>query len=129
MNYCTRRLAIAASVLLAGQAFAFLPPANPPLPNFDSRNVQAVQEATLPSEQAAGLSELRAAVPTVKVDFEPVTRAPKQILSHDGFLSGPMGLGRAISAASLAALPVNDPNRATKAFLAEHSRLFGYGPE
>ncbi|MDB6110176.1 MAG: Peptidase fungalysin, partial [Pedosphaera sp.] len=122
-------VALIAFALLAGRTFAFLPPAKPPLPNLDARNQQAIEESTLSADRSAALSGLRLLVPNVKVDFEPVTRAPKQISSLDGFLTGPAGLGRGVSAAALTAIPADDPHRIAKAFLREHSGLFGYGAE
>ena len=68
------------SLLLFGadMGFAFLPPANPPLPNWDKREKQALPPATLSGDQVAAVAELRARVPNLKVDFEsplPVWRA------------------------------------------------------
>ena len=109
--------------------FALLPPANPPLPNLDKRQKQAPQPAALSTEQADAMAELRAQVPNLTVDFEPVTGSPKRVSAVEEFLSGEGGKGKGISARSLAGFTVDDPYRVTKAFLKDHSRLFGYGPE
>ena len=109
--------------------FALLPPANPPLPNLDKRQKRAPQPAALSTEQADAMAELRAQVPNLTVDFEPVTGSPKRVSAVEEFLSGEGGIGKGISAASLAGFTVDDPYRVTKAFLKDHSRLFGYGPE
>ncbi|HOX55770.1 MAG TPA: M36 family metallopeptidase [Candidatus Paceibacterota bacterium] len=121
-----RALALSASLLVGSTGFAFVQPGNPPLPNLDKRQKQSPQ---LAPAQAAALTELRAQVPNVTVDFEPVTAAPKSVSVRNGFLSGPGGLGKGISAGSLAGFAPADPNRVTKAFLQSHASLFGFGPE
>src|ERR1041385_1389739 len=122
-------LAVTGLLSLLPEAFAFQQPATPRLSNLDNRAVSQVQESTVPNGKTAALAELRTRLPNVMVDFHPFTRAPKIILNRDGFLSGPGGSGSAISRASLAAIPANDSNRVAKAFLREHSQLFGHGPE
>jgi len=105
-----------------------MPPARPLLPGIDKRPEAA--QVTVPSAQkseAAGV--LRQSVPSLKVEFDPVTGSPKSVLSADGFLTGPDGKGTTISAANLAGFGANDPNRVTKAFLKEHRALFGHGQE
>ena len=116
-------------LLVADTGFAFLPPANPPLPNLDKRQKRAPQPAALPADQAAAVAELRAQVPNLRVDFEPVTGSPKSISAVEGFLSGQDGQGKGISTGSLAGFAADDPYRITKAFLKDHSRLLGFGPE
>ncbi len=114
---------------MANSGLAFLPPANPPLPNFDKRQKQAPQPAALPADQAAAVAELRAQLPNLTVDFEPVTGSPKSVSAGEEFLSGAGGKGKAISANSLAGFAGDDPYRITKAFLRDHRRLFGFGSE
>ena len=48
------------------------------------------------------------------------------IVGTRGFLTGPGGTGLAVSEASLAAFPAADEQRVIKAFLNEHSQLFGH---
>jgi uncharacterized repeat protein (TIGR01451 family) len=110
-------------------AFSVLPGTNQPLANFDNRNIPALGQSAVSSEQATAVSALRASVPNAQVDFAAVTRSPKLVSARDGFLSGPSGNGKGISAPTLAAIPANDPNRVTKAFLNEHRALFGHGAE
>ena len=129
MKSCGHRTAIAALLSFSTQIFAFQQPANPRLPNFDNRSVAPVAESTAPEGKAAAVGELRARLPSLKVEFHAITRSPKIVLNRDGFLSGPQGSGAAISQASLAGIPANDPHRITKAFIREHSKLFGHGPE
>ncbi len=101
--------------------------AQTPLPNFDVRS-SAVPAAAAP-EKSAALEILRQSVPSVKVEFEPVSGAPKMVASTDGFLTGPEGRGKTISASNLASFATTDPHHVTKSFLQEHRALFGHGPE
>src|SRR4030081_2517491 len=113
--------------LIATQTLAFLPPKRALLPDFDKRT-GAVQGDQASEEQRATIEKLRASLPQATVDFHPLIGAPKFISAGESFLSGPNGAGKAVSASSAAAFAA-DPHRATKAFLLEHSGLFGYGPE
>ena len=79
--------------------------------------------------QTAAAAELRARLPKARVDFDGVTGAPAMISVRDGLLTSAAGQGAAISAAALAGFAADDPNRVTKAFLTEHRKLFGFGPE
>ncbi len=129
MKPIRRWLLNALVVLLPASAFSILPATNQPLPNFDNRTIPAIEQSAVSTDQAAAVSELRAALPKVQVDFSTVGQAPKMILDREGFLSGANGNGRGISTPNLLAIPNNDPNRVTKAFLREHQALFGHGPE
>jgi hypothetical protein len=129
-QHAIRTLVLSGLLLFVADAgFAFLPPANPPMPNLDKRQKRAPQPTALLTDQAAAVAELRAQVPSLKVDFEPVTSSPKSISAVQGFLSGQGGQGKGISAGRLAGFAADDPYRVTKAFLKDHSRLFGFGPE
>ncbi len=101
--------------------------AQSPLPNFDGRTTTL--SATMSPEKLAALEHLRQLVPGVKVEFDPVGRAPKMVAATDRFLTGPAGGGAAISASTLARFPVSDPHQVTKSFLQEHRALIGHGPE
>ena len=99
--------ALVLSSLLATVSFeslGFLAPTNPPPPDIDKRNKQAAQPETLPAAQAAALATLRAQVPGLSVDFEPVTVSPKVIGTTEGFLTGANGAGKTLSANTLAGL-------------------------
>ncbi|MBI5383603.1 MAG: M36 family metallopeptidase [Verrucomicrobia bacterium] len=80
-------------------------------------------------EQASAASRWRARQPGLRVDFHPVSGAPKRVSVTDGFLTGPDGAGGTLPAKSLAGFPADDPHRVTKAFLHEHRDVFGHGPE
>jgi hypothetical protein len=114
--------------LLAASSPAFQPPARPPLPDFDLRGQEpsATQEVSV--SQKAAVTQLRGLAPQARVEFEPVTGAPKFISAPGTFLSGANGEGRAISRNAAAAF-ATDPHRAVKAFVKEHRALFGHGPE
>ena len=114
--------------MLTASGRAFGPSAAASLPDLD-RRVEGLQTSNAVSgDQQTAVEQLRVRLPSVRVDFDPVTGGPKMISAGDKFLSGTNGQGRAISAAVAAGF-AGDPHRATKAFLREHSRLFGYGPQ
>ncbi|MEI7731009.1 MAG: M36 family metallopeptidase [Verrucomicrobiota bacterium] len=121
------------SVLLIGVwpsvVLGFRAPEREPLPNLDSRPQPKGGAAGVPANQVAAVARLQAAVPGTRVDFDPLLGTPRFIAVPQGFLSGPDGVGRAVSKAAAAPFDVKDPHRATKAFLQEHSALFGHGPE
>jgi uncharacterized repeat protein (TIGR01451 family) len=75
------------------------------------------------------MSELKSQLPSAAVDFDELLGTPKFARSQDGFLTGPGGEGRAVTAKSLRAVATSDPDRAVKAFLNEHSSLYGHGAE
>lgn len=77
----------------------------------------------------AALAHLKSLLPDAEVDFDELVGSPKWISSRRGFLTGTNGAGGGISAGALAKFGTNDPYRVTKAFLSEHSALFGHGPE
>ena len=102
------------------------------LANFDKRDVPAasmVAAASVNANQAQGEEHLRTLVPGVRIGYDAVTGAPRSIAARSGILTGAKGEGRAVSAATAAAVPADDPHRAVKAFLNEHSALFGHGAE
>ncbi len=99
----------------------------PDLPNFDHRTGGAAANAA--SERQASTTELRAQVAGVRIDFDEVVGAPKWIRSPEGYLSGPGGEGKGISAATTAGFAADDPYRTVKAFIQEHHALFGHGPD
>jgi hypothetical protein len=124
----------AVSSLLSG--WAFNPPATPPLPDYDQRTAAPTRAvsalpgqtrlgAFTPAQQQAAAA-LRQRVSGLSVEPDRIIGAPRLIASTEGFLTGPGGQGGAVSAASLNALPANDPHRVIKAFLNEHAALFGH---
>jgi uncharacterized repeat protein (TIGR01451 family) len=98
------------------------------LPDFDSRTPAAPKSQRL-SERQSGQAKLASQLPSAEVAFDPLLDSPKFIRSRDGFLTGPDGQGRSVSTATLKALPLSDPYRPIKAFLNEHSAMFGHGAE
>ena len=75
------------------------------------------------------MAQLQAQERDLKVEFDEIIGSPRLISSVHGFLTGPEGKTGAIAPAALQAFPVDDPHRSIKAFLRQHSRLFGHGPE
>jgi hypothetical protein len=132
--------ALVGGLWLGWTALAFRPPAQSPLPNFDKRTAApaggpALQAIPTPDRfdftpaQRASVSILKNRVPGVRIEPAPFTRAPRLIAAEQGFLTGPGGVGRAVSAEALQAIPAGDPHRVVKAFIREHQILFGHGPE
>jgi len=115
-------LGILALMGCATQTHALLPPAEAPLPNYDKRPSLNTQIST---ERAAAVAQLKRSVPDARADFDPLTGSARWVRSRKGFLSGPQGNG--ISASALSHWPPGDPHRIVKAFLEEHSNLFGHG--
>ncbi len=108
-------------------ASAATAPTRPQLPDFDLRtqtkSIPAVSAAT---NRASAIGKLAARVPDARVDFDDITGSPAWVRSEHGFLAGTNG-GGAFSAQALARFPASDPYRPTRAFLDEHSALFGHG--
>jgi len=115
----------------AAGSFGFDKPSHAQLPDFDKRAATA-KEKELRGERVLAAERLKQRVPQIRVDLDELRGAPKFVASTDGFLSGPNGEGRGISADPAVAgraLPANDAHRPIKAFLNEHSALYGHGAE
>ncbi len=121
-------LASAWIVLTALRVLAFNEPKAAPLPDFDVRQPQS-RAGTQPPDKAAAHSGLQSLVPGSRVDFDPVLNSPRSVRARDGFLTGPQGIGRAVSRQTTERFGATDPHRAVKAFLEEHRALFGHGAE
>ena len=106
----------------------FRPAHRQDLPDFDSRAPAAPKSERL-AERQGGQTRLAGQLPSAAVDFDPLLDSPKFIRAQDGFLTGPNGEGRAVSASALRTLSASDSYRPIKAFLNEHSALFGHGAE
>src|SRR5437762_5999173 len=108
-------------------AFAVVEPSRPALTNFDARQKELVR--SLPAGKRQAATALRERLPQAQIDFDEITGSPKRVAATDGFLTGPNGIGRAVSEESARGFGADDAHRATKALLNEHKLLFGYGPE
>ena len=132
MLYSSRRWFALVPIIMLGFSPSVLaqmrPTHRPDVPDFDNRVPSASTAAQL-AEREKGKSHLAARLPSATVDLDPLLKTPKFIHSSDGFLTGPQGQGRAVSALTAQALPANDPHLPIKAFLNEHSALFGHGAE
>lgn len=114
-------------------AWAFIPPKNQPLTNYDIR-LDLLQASPAKQAQAAALSRaqgqaeaaLEAQVPNARITRGKLLGTPALIQARRGFLTGPGGVGKAVSENFLQAVPANDPHRVIKAFLNEHVALFGH---
>jgi len=97
------------------------------LPNLDARQVPG-KTARVSEPQRLELARLRSVLPRIKVDFDPLLGSPRMVAGASGFLTGPSGSGKAVSAGAAARFAA-ELNAPTKAFLDEHRALFGFGPE
>ncbi len=125
-----KRTVVALAALVAISGAAFQPPVLAPLPNYDRRTQRAaaVPDAIAP-EHAAAVNSLKTRVPQLEVKRSKVFGAPNFFSSRASFLTGPDAQGLAVLPATAAGFPQNDPHRAVKAFLNEHSAMLGYGAE
>src|ERR1041384_737872 len=104
-------------------ARGFQTPTEPALPNYDAR---AATAAAPDAQQESAASALKARVPRAQFDRDRLLGVPRLVTASRGFLTGPDGRGKGVSPAQLDALPANDPHRTIKAFVNEHSALFGH---
>lgn len=97
--------------------------------NFDKR-ARADTKADAPvSDYSVALAKLKAAIPGVRIDQDEILGTPAWIVSTRGFLSGPGGEGLGVAPETIASFAAGDSNRVIKAFLQQHSAIFGHGPE
>src|SRR5262245_2853887 len=110
---------------------AFQTPTQERVAFFDKRlkNIDAAQADHVPADRTEAVAELQRRLPTVSVTFDELVGAPKFVAARDGFLTGLEGRGRGVPDAGVAGVRGDDPDRAIKAFLAEHRALFRHGPE
>ena len=81
-------LALLASLLLfTAEGPAFIAPERVPLPNLDTRTDKPQPEVAPSAEQGAAVVLLRSRLPEARVDFEPVTGAPKLVSAGEKFLT------------------------------------------
>src|SRR5262245_54418625 len=124
----SRRTVVAVVVIgVFSEAFAIVEPSRPALANFDVRHREVIRP--VPGEKRRAAARLREQAPQAQIDFDQITGSPKRISCASGFLTGPDGIGRAVSQESARAFRLEDAHRPTKAFLKEHKLLFGAGPE
>ena len=107
--------------------WAFVHPAHEQLPNYDVREqtLAVGARAQTPARQNAEAS-LRSKVPALLLSTDNVLGTPRFVSARKGFLTGAQGEGKGLSADALAAVPASDPYRVIKAFINEHSALFGH---
>lgn len=124
------RLAVAVAITLVGlinpAAYGLLPLKTELPANFDERGTVHRDISTLSAAQQQALGSLRGVVPDLRFSVDPLLGTPSQIGSTHGFLTGPEGIGITVSGTFLSAVSDNDPHRVVKAFLNEHSALFGH---
>src|SRR5262245_38720501 len=117
-------IAVCASVAMSPLAWGILPPAQPPLPNYDKRPSLSVTPTEAEARERA-LARLRERLPDVTVDRDRVLGTAAFITTPRSFLTPPAGV-REIVAAGVSTSPANDPYRVIKAFIDDHVDLFGH---
>jgi hypothetical protein len=125
----TRALIIAVLGLTMSQAWdanAFQHPEQPQLPNYDQRKQQPTVAAASSSVQDDAAVALESRVPTLRLVKHATLRTPRLLSAQRGFLTGVGGQGKGLDPASLETVPAGDPHRIVKAFVNEHSALFGH---
>jgi hypothetical protein len=106
-----------------------LPPEKALIPDFDIRSA-AVAGTNVTAEQKRAVESLKKQLGNgATVEFDKVTGSPKSVSAGAGFLTGPGGVGKAVSPQAVAQVSAGDTNKVVKAFLMEHRGLFGFGPE
>jgi len=123
--------AVCIFLTVPGSVLAFEKPKHDDVPDLDKRRpAVAGGAATLPqSGRLEAAARLKARLPNLHVDFDPLHKTPKHVVSRDGFLSGPHGRGKGITPETAASIPDHDPLHPLKAFLKEHKGLFGHDDE
>src|SRR5438094_975655 len=107
------RIAVVVFVFgVLSNAFAVVEPSRPALANFDLRQRQLVLR--VPAGKLHAADGLREKLPEAQIDFDEITGSPKRIAATRGFLTGPNGVGGAVSEESARGFPADDPYRATK---------------
>src|SRR4051812_39040750 len=122
--------AVAVSAVLTGSlALGQIKPTHrEDIVEIDRRVVLPVSASEL-SLQNAARAHLGAMLPSAVADIDPLLGVPAFVRASDGFLTGAGGSGRGVNSTIAQALPSADPYLAIKAFLNEHSGLFGQGAE
>lgn len=109
------------------------PQPEPSLANIDKRTPQKEKQTRqapqITDKQRIEESKLRVLVPSLKVDYDPITGSPKHV-SSSGFLTETAGGRNAAPANTLINQPgQGDPDAPLKRFLSVHADLFGHGAE
>ena len=98
------------------------------LPNIDAR-VHVEQAAAMVESRNAAKARLQSQLSGTEVSFDPLLDTPKFVRAKIGFLTGDNGVGVTVTPQAVSSFSANDPHRAVKGFLNEHSDLFGHGAE
>jgi hypothetical protein len=97
-------------------------------PHEDLSNVDRRSASPVPRSPAmvAAETSLRQRLPDAVVARHPLLGSPRWVAAREGFLTGPDGEGGAVTEAFRARQRNDDPHRVVKAFVEEHSALFGH---
>ena len=98
------------------------------LPNVDTRAHVELAAPVIASRNVAK-ARLQTLVSGSEVNFDSIFETPKFVRAKVGFLTGANGEGVGVTSQTASAFAANDPYRAVKGFLNEHTDLFGHGAE
>ena len=96
------------------------------LPNVDTRAHVELAAPVIASRNVAK-ARLQTLVSSSEVNFDSIFETPKFVRAKVGFLTGANGEGVGVTSQTASAFAANDPYRAVKGFLNEHTDLFGHG--
>src|SRR5437867_3410829 len=109
MKLSCRTVVVVFAIGALSNAFGIVEPFRPALTNSDVRQRQL--GLRVPAENVHAAVKLRERLPETQIDFDEITGSPKRIATTRGFLTGPNGIGRAVSEGSVRAFRADDQNR------------------
>ena len=113
---------------VVGTSHAFRSPdakAGGELPDTDHRATQPLAQGRQIAHQRAEAA-LRARLPHLKVHRHPLLGSPAWVMAGEDWLTGTNGVGGGVSRTSRDRFAPEDPHAPIKAFIHEHSALFGH---
>src|SRR5260221_5069248 len=119
---------LASMIFVPGARAQVRPTHRPDVPNIDKRAAVPGDPAEVAQRQQ-GRDHLLQLTPSAVIEIDELFGSPEFVRALDGILTGPRGEGRAVSARAAQLFSTDDPYRAVKGFLSEHSNLYGHGPE
>jgi len=120
-------------IVSSGAAWAVAPTGIPLTPDMDKR-MEVTSAIQLTPQRQEAADQLQTRLPTVAIDYDPITGSPNWIWSNSRFLRGPDTgdevLHPRTAGTSAGTVPVApDPYRAIKTFLEENRALFEHGAD
>src|SRR5687768_7121865 len=82
------RMSVLIILLATSDARAVIAPALPELPNFDKRLAATNQTRRYTIEQSNALTQAKARIPSLEVEFDQIVGSPRWVRAKKGLLSG-----------------------------------------